>query len=153
MQIVPVTEREIRGIINSMKSKNSSGYDGGSTEILKLSGSQISKPLAFIIDKSTKSGVFPERLKYAVITPLHKRGDVSDIANYRPISLLPAFSKILEKTMHSRLYQHLQTNNILATEQYGFRKGLSTEQATYSLTNNILMAWNKKFILAESFVT
>ena len=133
MQIVPVTEGEIRGIINTMKPKNSSGYDGISTKVLKPSGSQISKLLAFIIDKSIKTGIFPERLKYAVVTPLHKRGDVSDIANYRPISLLPAFSKILEKIMHSRLYQHLQTNNILTTEQYGFRKGLSTEQATYSL--------------------
>jgi hypothetical protein len=53
--------------------------------------------------------------------------------------------------MHSRLNQHLQTNNILATEQYGFRKGLSTEQATYSLTNNILMAWNKKIHIGGIF--
>ena len=144
MQAIPVTEGEIRGIINSMKPKNSSGYDGISTKILELCGSQISKPLAFIIDKSIKTGVFPEHLKYAVITPLHKTGDVSDMANYRPISLLPVFSKIFEKAMHSRLNQHLQINNILGAEQYGFRKGLSTEQATYSLTNNTLMAWNKK---------
>jgi len=148
----PVTEGEIRGIINSMKPKNSSGYDGMSTKILKLCGSQISKPLAFIIDKSIKTGVFLECLKYAVITPLHKRGDVSDMANYRPtISLLPVFSKIFEKAMHSRLNQHLQTNNILGTEQYGFRKGLLTEQATYSLTNNILMAWNKKIHIGGVF--
>jgi len=151
MQTVPVTEGEIRGIINSLKPKNSSGYNGISTKILKLCGSQISKPLAFIIDKSIKTGVFPECLKYAVITPLHKRGDVPDMANYRPISLLPVFSKIFEKAMHSRLNQHLQTNNILATEQYGFRKGLSTEQATYSLTNNILMAWNKKIHIGGIF--
>jgi len=95
--------------------------------------------------------ILPERLKYAVITPLHKRGDVSDITNYRPISLLPVSSKIFEKAMHSRLNQHLQTNNILTTEQYGFRKGLSTEQATYSLTNNILMAWNKKIRIGGIF--
>ena len=124
MQTIPVTEGEIRGIISSMKPKNSSGYDGISTKILKLSGSQISKPLAFITDKSIKTGIFPEHLKYAVITPLHKKGDVSDIANYRPISLLPAFSKIFEKIMHSRLNQHLQTNNILATEQYDLGKVL-----------------------------
>ena len=59
MQIVPVTEGEIRGIINKMKPKNSAGYDGILTKVLKLSGSQISKPLAFIIDKSIKTGVFP----------------------------------------------------------------------------------------------
>jgi len=73
------------------------------------------------------------------------------MANYRPISLLPAFSKILERIMHNRLYQHIQTDNILTTEQYGFRKGLSTEQATHSLTNNILMAWNKKIHIGRIF--
>jgi hypothetical protein len=76
MQTVPVTEGEIRGIISSMKPKNSSGHVGISTKILKLCGSQISRPLAFIIDKSIKTGVFSERLKYALITPLHKKGDV-----------------------------------------------------------------------------
>jgi hypothetical protein len=73
MQTVPVPEGEIRCIINSRKPKNSSGYEGISTKILKLCGSQISKPLAFIIDKSIKAGVFPECLKYADIIPLHKR--------------------------------------------------------------------------------
>ena len=75
IQIVPVMEGEIRGVINSMKPKYSSSYDGISTKILKLNGSQISKPLAFIINKSIKTGIFPECLKYAVITPLHKRGE------------------------------------------------------------------------------
>jgi hypothetical protein len=144
MPTVPVTEGEIRGIISSMKPKNSSGYGGISTKILKLCGSQISRPLAFITDKSIKTGVFPERLKYAVITTLHKKGDVYNMANYRPISLLPVFLKIFERVKHSRLNQHLQANNTLTTEQYGFRKGSSTEQATYSFINNILMAWNKK---------
>ena len=151
LQIVPVTEGEIRSTINSMKPKNSSGYDGISIKILKLCGRQISKPLAFIIEKSIQTGVFPERLKYANITPIYKSGDRSDVANYRPISLLPAFSKIFERSMYSRLNQHLQANNILATEQYGFRKGLSTEQATYSLTNNILMAWNEKTYIGGIF--
>jgi hypothetical protein len=98
-------------------------------------------------------GVFPERLKCAVVIPLHKKGDVSNMANYRKISLLPVFSKVFEKAMYCRLNQHLQTNNILATTQYGFRKGLSAEHAAFSLADNILMAWNKKFILVESSVT
>jgi len=97
-------------------------------------------------------GVFPERLKYAVVISLHKKGDVSNMANYRPISLLPMFSKVFEKTMYCRLNQHLQANNILATEQYEFRKGLSTDHTTFSLTDSILMASNKK-ILMEFSVT
>ena len=88
-------------------------------------------------------GAFPEQLKYAVVILLHKKGDVSNMANYRPISLLPVFLKVFEKAMYCRLNQHLQTNNKLATE-YGFKKGLSTEHVTFSLIDNILIAWNKK---------
>jgi hypothetical protein len=66
MQIVPITEGEIRSIISSLKSRNSSGYDGILTKILKLCGNQIGKPLAFIFNKSITMGVFPERQKYAV---------------------------------------------------------------------------------------
>ena len=66
------------------------------------------------------------------------------MTNYRPISLLPVFSKIFDKAMYYRLNQLLQTNNKLATDRYGFRKGLSTEHTTFSLTDNILIAWNKK---------
>jgi hypothetical protein len=98
MQIVPITEGEIRSIISSLKSKNSSGYDGISTKILKLCGNQISKPLAFISNKSITMGVFPEQLQYAVLIPLHKKGDVSNVANYRPISLLPVFLKFFLKS-------------------------------------------------------
>jgi len=67
MQIFPITEGGIRNIISSLKSKNSSGYFGISTKILKLYGNQISKPLGFIFNKSITMGVFPERLKYACI--------------------------------------------------------------------------------------
>jgi len=73
------------------------------------------------------------------------------MANYRPVSLLLVFSKVFEKAMYYRLNQLLQTNNILATDQYGFRKGLSTEHATFSLTDNILMAWNKKIHIGGIF--
>jgi len=93
MQIVPTTEWEIKSIISSLKSKNSSGYDEISTKILQLFGNHISKPLAFIFNKSITIRVFPEQLKYTVVIPLHKKGDISNIAIYRPISLLRVFLK------------------------------------------------------------
>ena len=70
MQIVPITEGEIRSITSSLMSKHSLGYDGISSKILKLCGNQISKSLTFICNKSITMGVFPERLKYAVVIPL-----------------------------------------------------------------------------------
>ena len=61
------------------------------------------------------------------------------------------FSNVFEKAMYSRLNHHLQANNILATEQYGLRKVLSAEHATFSLTDNMLMAWNKKIHIGGIF--
>jgi hypothetical protein len=57
------------------------------------------------------TGIFPDRLKYSEVKPIYKKGDKSSTSNYRPILLLPAFSKIFEKILYKRLYQHLTTNN------------------------------------------
>jgi hypothetical protein len=73
------------------------------------------------------------------------------MANCRPISLLSVFQKVFEKAMYCRLNQPLCANNILDTEECGFRKGPSTEQATFSLTDNILIAWNKKILIGAIF--
>jgi hypothetical protein len=66
------------------------------------------------------------------------------MSNYRPILQLTTSSKVLEKVMHSRVSHYLQTNNILVPEQFGFRKGISTENAAFKLTDNVLKSVNKK---------
>jgi hypothetical protein len=93
-------------------------------------------------NKSLSLGVFPMRLKYSQINPIFKKGDKTDVANYRPISLLTSFSKIFEKVIYNRLQYHLDINNILAHEQHGFRIKLSTDSATQDLMNTILSALN-----------
>jgi hypothetical protein len=90
------------------------------------------------------SGSFRSRLKYAIIKPIFKNGDKKKVANYRPISLLSSFSKILEKIMYGRLMNHLETNNILAPEQFGFRPSSSTELASFNFINSILNEFQKK---------
>ena len=90
------------------------------------------------------TGSFPDRLKYSEIKPIYKKGDKTKIVNYRPISLLPVFSKIFEKVLYKRLYNHLSLNNILAKEQFGFRCNISTEMAIYTLINNVLSSLNTK---------
>jgi fructose-1,6-bisphosphatase/inositol monophosphatase family enzyme len=67
------------------------------------------------------SGIFPTRLKFSVVKPAFKNGDKVNISNYRPISLLTAFSKVFEKVIYARLYQHFSQNDVLLSEQYGFR--------------------------------
>jgi hypothetical protein len=96
------------------------------------------------------TGIFPDHLKILIIKPLYKEGDKSCVTNYRSISLLTAFSKVLEKVMYMSYYMHI--NNILVPEQFGFRKGLSTENAAFELTDNIFKLLTKKCMLEEYFV-
>jgi len=87
-------------IIKYLKNtKNSYGCDKIFTKILKISSPFTSSPLNYICNKIIFWGIFPDRLKYAVIKPLHKNDDRCDVSNYRPVSLLTSFSKICEIVM------------------------------------------------------
>ena len=76
-------------------------------------------------------------MKIAIVSPIFKTGDTADISNYRPISVLPCFSKILERVMYNRLYKYLTDQKILRPQQFGFRKGHSTEHAIVQLVDQI----------------
>ena len=104
----------------------------------------ITSQLTYLCNKSISKGSFPTRLKYSQITPIFKKGDKTELTNYRPISLLTSFSKIFEKLIYTRLNKHIIFNKILANEQYGFRRNTSTETAIYQLTNKILKALDNK---------
>ena len=90
-------------------------------------------------------------MKYAIVNPIFKKGNKQEISNYRPISLLTSFSKILEKLIYARLHAHIDMNSILVQKQYGFRADSSTEQATFSLINGILTAVNNNPIVGGIF--
>jgi hypothetical protein len=97
------------------------------------------------------TGIFPTRLKYSQIVPLFKKGNKQELTNYRPISLLISFSKIFEKVMYKRLYDHATHYKILANEQYGFKNNHSTHKAIYHLTNNILKALDDNQLVGGIF--
>jgi hypothetical protein len=88
---------EIEKIIHSLKCKDSYGYDEISTRILKISAPYILSPLTYIFNKTLSSGIFPDRLKFSEVKPLFQKGSTIEFCNYRPISLLTSFSKVLEK--------------------------------------------------------
>ena len=121
MNLRNTTTHETEKIIHSLKSMNSHGYDKISTRILKASAPFVLSPLTHIFNIILSTGIFPDRLKFAEVKPLHKKGDKSEFSNYRPISLLTSFSKIIEKIIYKRLYCHLSSNNILVNNQFGFR--------------------------------
>jgi hypothetical protein len=144
MEIIPVTEAEVKAIVISLKSKNSTGYDGISNKILIHCVHFISKPLTYIFNFSLTTGTFPERCKFAIVRPTYKKGEIKEMNNYRPVSLLTAMSKIVETIMFKRLEQHPESNSILNREQFGFRNGVYIENAIFSLTNNILTSLNQR---------
>ena len=80
---------------------------------------------------------FPDSLKIAKVTPVYKSSDSSSLSNYRPVSVLPCFSKMLERIMYTRLYNHLQENKILYSKQFGFQRGHSTDYAIIELVEQI----------------
>ena len=98
-------------------------------------------------------GILTDHLKYAIVMPLYKKGFKSSMMNYRPISLLTAISKVFVAAMYRRLNHNLQVHNILVSEQNGFRKGVSTDNAAYKLTDGTLKAWNKKMHVRGTFWT
>jgi len=142
---------ELKLFSGHLSNDNSVSYDEISMKVLKISTPYISSPLCRIINTSLNSGVFPTRLKYSVITPLHKKGDKSKVTNYRPFSLLTSFSKIFGKVIYNRLITHFTSNNIFTNSQFGFRKKSSTDNAAYTLINGILLALNNKRIVGGIF--
>ena len=101
---------------------------------------------------SLEKGVFPDDLKIAKVTPIYKAGDNSDISHYRPISVLPCFSKILERLMYNRLYMYLKENNILYEKQFGFQGQYSTSEAIVQLVDKIFDSFEKEQFTLGVFI-
>jgi len=90
-------------------------------------------------------------MKFSTVKPIHKKGNNTNLTTYRPISLLTSFSKIFEKALYNRITEHLNTNNLLVRNQFGFRKGTATEDVIFKLTNEILKALNNKALAGSNF--
>jgi hypothetical protein len=97
----------------------------------------IVSPLTVLFQVCFEKGCFPKAFKRSLITPVYKSGSRDDVENYRPISVLPALSKILEKMLNNRLIQYVNRYNILSGSQYGFRLGISTHDAVGNLTEYV----------------
>ena len=115
---------EIINIARNLKNSKGVGLDGFSTPVVKQIITDISAPLTTIFNKSLEHGIFPDKLKLAKVTPVFKSDNRLMISNYRPISVLPVFSKILEKLMNSRLQNFVDKHKILCDNQYGFRENI-----------------------------
>jgi len=138
----PVTPNEIARIIQRLPNNKAPGGDGINSKILKEICESIAFPLAHIFNLSFNTGEVPELLKIAKVVPIYKKGERNQPGNYRPISLLSIFDKIMEKLMCKRLSDFLENNNILYEYQFGFRKNYSTSHAVMEVMDNIYQNWD-----------
>ncbi|XP_059480862.1 uncharacterized protein LOC132199839 [Neocloeon triangulifer] len=129
--LCPAGVQEIISVLRSLPSKRSAGWDEIPIFLAKRVAPYIAAPLADIVNASFRDGVFPKSMKRAIVTPLFKKGDRLDVKNYRPISSLPTFSKILEKCFLLRLFSFYEVNNLLPGSQHGFIKGRCTATALF----------------------
>ena len=113
----------------------------------------VSVPLTHVFNQSLLNGYVPEQLKIAKVVPIFKAGNPNDMDNYRPISLLSTFSKILEKIMANRLVEYMESNSVINMFQFGFRKAHNTTHPMVHLLNKISVGLNEKKFLQLFFVT
>ena len=133
-------------------SYKSPGYNEISFNIVKNCFGPLLKPLMFIFSLSLQKGSFPDKLKIAKVAPVFKADDVNELGNYRPISVLPCFSKILERIMYNRLFKYLKTNEILYKKQFRFQEGHSTEHAIIQLIDQINNCFEKNHFTLGIFI-
>ena len=135
----PVAEAEVDKIISNFRD-SAAGWDELKPSIIKTVKDSIKTPLAHIGNLSFDTGIFPVELKIAKIVPIFKSGDECIFTNYRPVSILPVFSKIMERLMYDRLISYTLKNHILFEYQFGFQKEKSTHMALITLVDRITEA-------------
>ncbi|RVE51884.1 hypothetical protein evm_003504 [Chilo suppressalis] len=133
--------KDVIKTFHQLNKKKTADLWGNSVDVSKSVIETIAPILACIFNDCVDCGVFPDLMKYSKITPLHKSGSTSDPTNFRPISVLPTFSKIFEKIMLDQMQSHFNKYNILHCKQFGFTRGRSTTDAGVELIQQIFDAW------------
>ena len=150
--ITPTTDEEISHIISSLNIRKSTGPNSIPTKVMKQIQDVISAPLAKLTNRSFHIGTFHNILKIAKVIPIFKSESRVACNNYRPTSLLSSIGKIIEKLMHKRLHNFLETQNCFYPAQFGFRLNMSINNALTSITENIQTRLDKEKYCAGVFV-
>ena len=144
MFLKEVEPDETKKIINNLDIKKASDIFDITPKLLKTASDKIIEPITFLFSETTKKGVITQKLKMAVVYPIHKKESKMKVSNCRPISISPLVSKIFEKLIHEHLTGHFNKHEIIYKHQFGFQREKSTEHAVCNLLCNIVSALETK---------
>ena len=130
-----VRESEVFRIIKEINTSKSSGLNGVNSTVVKEAFKSLTPEITFMMNLSIRTAVYPNAWKEALVIPIPKSGNLTQVQNYRPISLLPLPGKIMEKLVHGQLSSHLEQQHLLSDSQHGFRKQHSTVHSIAQFTN------------------
>ena len=148
---VPVTENEVRNILGMIKD-SAVEWDGLKAFIMKQIKEVIVTPLVRICNLSLMTGIFPVELKIANLVPIFKSGDNMVFSNYRPVSMVPIFSKLLERLVYNRLIEFINDDKLLYDFLFGFQRGKSSQLAVIMLLDKITEAPENKECVVGTFL-
>ena len=132
-----VKQVEVENMLRSLDISKSAGEDKISVKFLRDAAEVISSPLTYIMDLSLTSATVPDDFKLARVLPIYKKGNRNYEGNYRPVSILPVASKVLEKIVYNQMHTYLEQNNLIYAFQSGFRSAHSTDTALIYLADKL----------------
>ena len=151
MHLAPVTQNDTLRYLKALK-PNAAGIDEFPPKLLKMAAPYLTQILTHLINSAFRNGDYPSKLKDGLVTPVPKVGDSTIPSNNRPITILLALSKIYEQAMAERLNTYLESNSLLTKSQFGFRKGMSTENALIDFTSYVYRSLDTKQHVAGVFL-
>ena len=151
-ELAPVHPDQIDKIISNLKNSKSCGLDTIDCSVIKLAKKELVPAITHIVNLSFSHGTFPKMWKSAKIIPLHKKNDSTSPQNYRPVAILPLFSKILERAIFLQIVQYMEGNNLLHPSHHGFRKHHNTTTAVIEMIEQWINALDDQRISATVFL-
>ena len=148
----PVSENFVRDQLRQLKPNKAIGLDKVCSRLLTDSADVIAPVLTNIINCSFRNKSFPQSCKSAKVVALFKNSDADNCDNYRPISILPTVSKIVERAAHIQLYNYLDSNGLLHVKQFGFRRKRSTSSAQLHFSDDILQNMEDGLVTGVAFL-
>ena len=147
-QLQSVHPDQVLKIISNLKSSSSCGLDSIDSRVIKLAKKQLVPVITHVINLSIVQRTFPSPWKTSKVVPLHKKDEVIYPKNYRPVSLLPVISKILERAIFDQMINYLEANHLLHPSHHGFRSKHSTVTALIELYDQWIEAFEKDEVSA-----